>query len=202
MKKLLTLGLAVVGLSFGAHQAQALEVGDPAPAIETTDIHGNAFKLSDHLGSIVVLEWTNAQCPYVVKHYDSGNMQKLQKAATAMDGVKWVSINSSAEGKQGYVTAEQAKALIAEQGAAPTTKLLDPTGTVGKTYGAQTTPHMFVVDAEGKIAYMGAIDDNSSPRASVIEGSKNYVMAAVKDLTSGNAVQVSSTQPYGCSVKY
>lgn len=202
MKTLFTLGLAAAGLAMMAPSANAAEVGEMAPEIRTTDINGNDFNLSDHKGDIVVLEWTNHQCPYVVKHYDSGNMQKLQKDVTAMDGVKWVSIISSAEGKQGNITAEEAKAIIEEKGAAPTAQLLDPSGKIGNAYNAQTTPHMYVIDADGKIAYMGAIDDDSSPRQSAIEGSKNYVMAAVKDLKDGKPVAVSSTQPYGCSVKY
>lgn len=182
--------------------AMALEVGQPAPEIAVKDYQGNDFKLSDHKGKIVVLEWTNSQCPYVIKHYDSGNMQKLQKEATAMDDVEWITVNSSATGKQGAVTAEEEAKILADTGAAPTTVLLDPSGEIGKAYDAKTTPHMFVVDAEGMVAYAGAIDDNSSPRQSVIPESKNYVMAAVNSLKAGEAVEVTSTQPYGCAVKY
>jgi len=180
----------------------AAEVGTLAPEIEATDIHGNAFKLSDHKGKIVVLEWTNSQCPYVVKHYDSGNMQKIQKQARALEGVEWISINSSAKGKQGHTDAAKAQKIIEAQGASPTTLLIDESGTIGKTYGARTTPHMYVIDAEGKVAYAGAIDSNSSPRQSAIAGAENYVLAAVTNLKAGEAVATPQTQPYGCSVKY
>ena len=201
MKKLLLLGMAVVGMSFTA-SAHALEIGDEAPAIVSTDIHGESFDLADHEGKIVVLEWTNHQCPYVMKHYDSGNMQKLQKDSAGMGGVEWVSIVSSAKGKQGYVTPEEAMKIIEDADAAPTTQLLDPSGEIGNAYGAKTTPHMFVIDADGKIAYMGAIDDNSSPRQDVIAQSNNYVTAALTSLKAGEPVEVTTTQPYGCAVKY
>lgn len=179
----------------------AVEVGAPAPAIEATDVNGNAFNLEDHKGKIVVLEWTNKDCPFVVKHYDSGNMQKLQKEAKA-EGVEWVVINSSADGKQGHLSAEEAKALMSEQGSEPTTMILDEEGTIGHAYEAKTTPHMFVIDAEGKVAYAGAIDSDSSPRQEAIEGSENYVMAAIDSLKAGEEVATKSTAPYGCSVKY
>ena len=201
MKKMLSL--AVVGLCFALPvQAATLEIGKPAPEIMATDINGDAFKLSDHKGKTIVLEWTNAQCPFVVKHYDTNNMQDTQKKARAMENVEWVSINSSALGKQGQVDAAGAKAVLAEQGAEPTTMLLDPEGTIGKAYGAQTTPHMFIIDANGDMAYMGAIDSNPSPRASSVEGATNYVLAALEDLSAGNGVSMPITQPYGCSVKY
>lgn len=208
MKKLILSAVAAFAVMFGAHSAMAddhgmkAQVAEPAPEITAVDIHGNDFKLSDHKGKIVVLEWTNHQCPFVIKHYDSGNMQKLQQEARDMGGVEWVSIVSSAEGKQGFVTAEEAKAINTEAGVNVTTQILDPSGTIGKTYGAKTTPHMYVINAEGVLAYAGAIDDNSSPRADVIPESKNFVMAALADLKAGNEVQVASSAPYGCSVKY
>ncbi len=181
--------------------AAAPEVGKAAPNFEATDTKGNPFKLSDHKGSIVVLEWTNHECPFVIKHYDSGNMQKIQKE-TGAKGVKWVSINSSAEGRQGNVTAEESMKIVKEQGAEPTVKILDPSGEIGKLYDAKTTPHMFVIDAEGTLAYAGAIDSNSSPKAETIEGAENYVLAAVHELAEGKPVTTAQTQPYGCSVKY
>ena len=179
----------------------AVEIGKPAPAIEATDINGNAFKLEDHKGEIVVLEWTNDQCPFVIKHYDSGNMQKLQKDATAK-GVKWITINSSAEGKQGNVSDEDAKSMMEEAGAAQSAYIQDPSGAIGQAYGAKTTPHMFVIDKEGNVAYAGAIDSNSSPRASTIEGAENYVVAAVDALMAGEPVKTTESAPYGCAVKY
>ncbi|MFP4312999.1 MAG: redoxin family protein [Alphaproteobacteria bacterium] len=179
----------------------AVEVGKPAPAIQATDINGNEFNLSDHQGKIVVLEWTNHDCPFVVKHYDSGNMQKLQNEAREM-GVEWVTIVSSAPGKQGHVSAEEAMKIMEEAGANPTTKILDESGEIGKAYDAKTTPHMFVIDEDGNVAYAGAIDSDSSPRQSAIEGADNYVMAAVESLKAGEEVAVKTSAPYGCSVKY
>ncbi len=179
----------------------AVEIGQPAPDFTATDVDGNAFKLSDHKGKTVVLEWTNHECPFVIKHYDTGNMQKTQKAARDQ-GVEWITIVSSAPEKQGHVSAEEAKAIVAEAGAHPTTKILDESGEIGKMYDARTTPHMFVIDAEGNVVYAGAIDDNSSPRHSTVEGATNYVTAALDDLAAGRAVATPQTAPYGCSVKY
>lgn len=195
------MAAGVLMMAFVMPVHAAVEIGKPAPAIEATDINGNAVNLADHKGEIVVLEWTNAECPFVVKHYDSGNMQKLQKAATEK-GVKWITINSSAEGKQGNISAEDAKTLIEEVGAAQTAYVQDPSGTIGQAYGAKTTPHMYVIDKDGNVAYAGAIDSNSSPRASTIEGAENYVMAAVDSLMAGEPVKTAETAPYGCAVKY
>lgn len=202
MRKLFltTLSLLAVGLTGGPALAAA-EIGQPAPAISATDIHGNEFNLSDHEGKIVVLEWTNHQCPYVIKHYDSGNMQNIQKNARA-EGVEWVRIISSAEGMQGYVTDEEAKALIEESGADITTQIADPSGEIGQAYGAKTTPHMFVIDEEGTLVYAGAIDDQPSPRESTLEGAENYVVSAIESLQAGEEVSPSQTAPYGCGVKY
>ena len=172
-----------------------------APNFTTTDIHGNTFNLEDHRGKIVVLEWTNHQCPFVVKHYKTQNMQKAQKQATDK-GVVWVSIVSSAPGKQGNVTAQEAMAIEKDAGAHATTRILDPSGEIGRLYDAKTTPHMFVIDVDGKIAYAGAIDDNPSPAHDTVEGAKNYVLAAIDALTSGQPVETAQTAPYGCSVKY
>ena len=179
----------------------AVEIGKPAPAIKTTDINGNDFNLEDHKGKIVVLEWFNKGCPFVQKHYNSNNMQELQKTANEK-GVEWVTIISSAEGKQGYVTPEEAKADLETFNASPSALLLDPSGEIGNAYGAKTTPHMFVIDTEGNVAYAGAIDNNSSPNPDVIPESKNYVMDAIDALQAGNTVQTSETAPYGCGVKY
>lgn len=192
----LTLAIPVIGIA-----AEAPEVGKPAPAFEATDINGKPFKLSDHKGKIVVLEWSNHKCPFVRKHYDGGNMQDIQKQANAK-GVEWVTIVSSAEGRQGNITAAEAAAVIKEKGASPDVKILDPSGELGKLYDAKTTPHMYVIDTAGTLAYAGAIDSNSSPNPKTIEGAENYVLAAIDDLAAGNAVQTPQTQPYGCSVKY
>lgn len=176
-------------------------IGEKAPTIKATDIHGNPFNLEDHLGKIVVLEWTNHLCPFVVKHYSTGNMQNIQKTATD-NGIIWVSIVSSAPGKQGFISPEKAAAIESEKGAHNTTKILDPLGEIGKAYAAKTTPHMFIIDTQGQIAYQGAIDDNPSPSPKVIDGSKNLVLAALDDLTAGRSVAIPKTAPYGCSVKY
>ncbi len=201
MKKLLATALAVLGLALPI-AANAVEVGKPAPEITATDIHGQPFKLSDHKGKMVVLEWTNHLCPYVIKHYDSGNMQKTQTEAKALGDVEWISIVSSAPGKQGHVSADEAKKIVEASGATITTKILDETGEIGKAYGAQTTPHMFVIDASGNVAYAGAIDSDSSPRPESIEGATNYVLAALTSLKTGKPVETTTSQPYGCAVKY
>ncbi len=199
-----TLAAVLVSMAFGwgAFPVKAsVEIGGPAPEFSATDIHGNPFDLADQKGKTVVLEWTNHQCPFVMKHYSTNNMQNTQKAATD-NGVVWVSIVSSAEGNQGYVTPEEAMKIEEEAGAHATTRILDPSGTIGKMYEAKTTPHMFVISPEGNVVYDGAIDDNPSPSPEAVEGSKNLVLAALSDLSEGRPVEVSRTAPYGCSVKY
>ncbi len=195
----LLAALALFGLAAPAYAAP--EIGKPAPDFSAIDTEGQAFKLSDQKGKIVVLEWTNHDCPFVRKHYSVGNMQKLQKEA-ADTGVVWVSIVSSAPGKEGNIDAEKAKALKLEQKAAYSLKLLDSSGEIGKLYQAQTTPHLFIVDKSGALVYAGAIDNNPSPSSDVIATSTNYVKDALDDLAAGKPVTTASTQPYGCSVKY
>jgi peroxiredoxin len=192
--------LAVLALSAAPAMA-APEIGKAAPEFTATDSNGKSHKLSDFKGKTVVLEWTNPECPYVVKHYDSKNMQKLQEEATAKD-VVWLSINSSAEGKQGHVTGEAANKYIADKGAKQTAYLLDGKGEIGKAYDAKTTPHMFVIDKDGVLVYDGAIDDNDSANPADAAGAKNYVTAALDALAAGKAVETSKTKAYGCGVKY
>lgn len=205
MKSLLLLTLALLPLSTAAMAAP--EIGKPAPTFTATDTNGKTVALADLKGKTVVLEWTNHQCPFVVKHYASGNMQALQAETTA-DGVVWVSINSSAKGKEGNTTVEEANKIIADQKALPTHKILDESGEIGKLYDAKTTPHMFVIDKNGVLAYAGAIDDKSGFDPEEVKTAKNYVRAALADLTDAklakadNPVEVSSTKPYGCGVKY
>jgi len=194
---LLTLFLALIAMPAYA----AIEIGKPAPNFTGTDSNGKAHKLSDYKGKIVVLEWTNPLCPFVVKHYDSGNMQKLQKEYTGKD-VVWLSVNSSAAGKEGNQGAEDANKYMAEKKSKATARILDPSGEIGHLYGAKTTPHMFVVDQSGNIAYEGAIDDNDSFKPETIATAKNYVAAAIDSLMAGKAVETPQTKPYGCSVKY
>lgn len=202
MSKIIAYTMAAAVLMFAAMPVKAaVEIGQPAPEIEAVDTNGNPFKLSDHKGKIVVLEWTNHECPFVVKHYGSGNMQATQKAAMA-DGVEWVTIVSSAEGKQGNVSPEEANKIVEEAEASISAKILDESGEIGKAYDAKTTPHMFVIDAEGNVAYAGAIDSVSSPNPDTIEGATNYVTAALESLKAGEPVEVTETKPYGCAVKY
>ncbi|MGA1191063.1 MAG: thioredoxin family protein [Bdellovibrionota bacterium] len=176
-------------------------IGAPAPLFVGEDALGNTHDLKDYRGKIVVLEWTNPECPYVVKHYETGNMQRLQKQYTER-GVIWLTVNSSAMNKQGNMSSEQAQSYISEKGAAPSAYLIDSSGTIGKMYGAKTTPHMFIVNSAGELAYTGAIDDNSSSRHSSIEGAQNYVAEALDALLESKPIQTASTRAYGCSVKY
>jgi peroxiredoxin len=191
--------------SVGGQTAEAAQpsarVNAPAPEFSATDSYGKTQKLSDQKGKIVVLEWTNDGCPFVAKHYRSGNMQALQKKYTAQ-GVVWFTVVSSAPGTQGYVTPEEANRDTDRRGAAPTAVLLDPTGALGHLYGAQATPHMYVINAEGQLVYMGAIDDAPSTDLSDVAHAKNYVAAAVEEVKAGKRVTVPATKAYGCSVKY
>ena len=194
--------LAAAGLFAAAAPAQAAPVvGQPAPAFQVKDADGKVRSLSEFRGKTVVLEWTNNGCPYVVKHYSSGNMQNLQKQATK-DGVVWLTVISSAPNTQGYLTPEAAKAWKAKAGAGSSAVLLDPDGKVGKAYQAKTTPHMYVVDKAGKLVYMGGIDDKASPDPATLKTATNYVTAALSDVKAGRAVATAVTRPYGCSVKY
>ncbi|HNQ91897.1 MAG TPA: redoxin domain-containing protein [Alphaproteobacteria bacterium] len=203
MKFLMMAALAVLGLSASARamDGMAAEVGKPAPDFSAKDIMGVDVKLSYLKGRVVVLEWTNHECPYVRKQYDSGNMQALQKEMTDK-GVVWVSVVSSAQGKEGYTTPEEANSIVEQQGAHPTHKILDTDGVIGHLYGAKTTPHMFVIDKDSVLAYAGAIDSDSSFKPDSIATAKNYVRAAIDDLMAGRPVETASTNSYGCGVKY
>lgn len=205
MLKFLALPLALALLTpftaTAAEPAAQAVVGKPAPDFTGTDSNGVKHTLSEHKGKTVVLEWTNPGCPFVIKHYESKNMQALQKEATD-DGVVWLSINSSAAGKEGNQTAEAANAYMKEQGTASTARILDPSGEIGHLYGAQTTPHMFVINPEGILVYAGAIDDNDSFKPETIKGAKNYVREALAAVKAGKPVEVASTKSYGCGVKY
>jgi peroxiredoxin len=176
-------------------------VGKAAPKFTLSDTTGKKWTLSDLKGKIVVLEWFNFGCPFVKKHYGSGNMQKLQKEYTAK-GVTWLSINSSAKGKQGNATSAEHEKAFKEKNAAPTAVLTDEDGSVGRAYGAKTTPDMYVIDKNGILVYAGAIDDKNGFEPSEIATAKNYVKAALDELLSGKTVTVAETKPYGCSVKY
>jgi len=196
MKKALFLLLAAVTIA----QAE-VQIGQPAPDFSLTDCSGKKVSLSDFKGKVVVLEWVNHNCPFVVKHYGSGNMQKLQADATAK-GVTWLSICSSAPGKQGHADAADAAKKCTETQSAATAYFLDETGKVGKTYGAKVTPDMYVIDAKGVLVYHGAIDDKKSTNPGDIAGAKNYVAAALDEVLAGKPVSTPKTDPYGCGVKY
>lgn len=197
----LFLGTAAAVALFSTAAVAMPTVGQPAPGFTAVDSNGKSHNLADFKGRIVVLEWTNDGCPYVGKHYNSGNMQKLQAEATG-SGVVWLSIISSAPGKQGNLSGAEVNALNQTRNAHPTAVLLDPTGAVGREYEARTTPHMFVIDKTGVLRYMGAIDDKPVAAPASLAGARNYVREALAEVASGKPVVVASTEPYGCSVKY
>ena len=179
----------------------APQVGQPAPEFTLTDSNGKAHKLSDFKGKFVVLEWLNHGCPFVIKHYESGNMQKLQKEYTGKD-VVWLSIASSAPGKQGHMSPEETNKTKADKGSAATAVLRDEDGTVGKLYDAKVTPELYVVDPEGTLIYMGAIDDVKSTDTADVAGAKNYIKQALDEAMAGKLVSEPSTSAYGCGIKY
>jgi len=179
----------------------SIQVGDNAPSFELMDGTGTLQNLDSYKGKKVILEWTNHSCPFVKKHYGSGNMQALQKKYTD-EGVIWLSIISSAPGNQGHVNGEEATSLSESRNASPTHVLLDPTGEVGRTYGAKTTPHIFIIDEHGVLQYKGAIDSVASANPADIEKADNYIDLAMASLNKGEKIATSLSRPYGCSVKY
>jgi hypothetical protein len=181
--------------------AEAQVVGQPAPDFTLADANGRQVSLSDYRGRTVVLEWNNPGCPFVQKHYGSGNMQRTQ-AAAARDNVVWLTINSGAPGNQGHLDGAQARAFVAQAGARPSAYLLDPTGVAGRAFGARTTPHMYVVNSAGTLVYAGAIDDRPTANPDDIAGARNHVLAALSEIKAGRPVSVATSRPYGCSVKY
>lgn len=196
-------GLALAGLAFPAvaFAQGAAKVGAPAPAFQAVDADGKIRNLSEFAGKTVILEWTNHDCPYVRKHYNSATMQTLQKDM-AKDGIVWLSVISSPVGEQGHVDGAKAKELTVQRDAAPAGILLDPRSGMARAYGAQTTPHMYIIDPKGTLAYMGAIDDKPSSSASSLNGAKSYVRQAIAELKSGKPISEASTKAYGCVVKY
>ena len=194
-------GLTLFLMTTGPAAAASPEIGAPAPEFSAMGADGKSHALSDFRGKFVVLEWLNHECPYVKKHYDTQNMQGLQMEMTGKD-VVWLSINSSAPGKQGHMTAEEAKAKQESSGAKSTHIILDSDGKVGRLYEAKTTPHMFVVDPAGELIYKGAIDDQASFDKASVEGAKNYVRQCASEAMAAGAVSEPATKPYGCSIKY
>lgn len=199
MKYLMMVMLLVSSTGFAA-----AEVGKKAPDFTATGHDGKTYKLSDFKSQYVVLEWYNAECPYVRKHYDSKNMQTLQKKITGDKNtpVVWFTVSSSAEGKQGYLTPEAAVAQYKKEGMNSKAILLDAEGTIGKAYGAKTTPHMFVIGPVGSIVYAGAIDSNSSSDPKDIPQSQNYVTNMLEDIKAKRNIATASTKAYGCGIKY
>ncbi|MEZ5946485.1 MAG: redoxin domain-containing protein [Hyphomonas sp.] len=196
----LTAGALIASTATASVGAQP---GDPAPGFTAMNSYGEQVSLADFAGKTVVLEWTNDGCPFVRKHYTRppGNMQALQADAAAND-VVWLTVISSATGKQGYADGDRANQLTEDRHAAPAHVILDPSGTLGRLYDAKTTPHMFIVAPDGVLAYQGAIDSEASASSGDIEGATNYVSAALASLAAGESVDPASTKPYGCSVKY
>ena len=199
MKTIITLFLT--GLFALVSLSAAPAIGEKAPSFELKDYHGKSHSLADFEGKFVVLEWLNHDCPFVRKFYDGGHMQALQKKYTEK-GVVWLVINSSAPGQQGHLTPGSAKKISAEKKAKHTALLLDPDGKVGRAFDARVTPHMFVINPEGKLIYNGAIDSIRSARAADIPRAENYVVSALEAAMNGKEVANPVTRPYGCSVKY
>ena len=181
--------------------AAVAKVGEPAPGFTSTATSGSPVSLGSYKGKIVILEWTNHDCPYVRKHYETGNMQSLQREVTGQ-GVVWLTLISSSPGTQGHVTPAQADELTSTRKAAPTAVLLDEKGVVGRMYGATNTPHMYVVDKTGLLVYAGAIDDRPTTRRADVQGANNYVRAALEAVVAGQPVKTPLTRAYGCTVKY
>jgi peroxiredoxin len=200
----LTMSAEFAGAGFVRAESEtevAAQVGKAAPEFSLPASNGKTIDLSHYKGKLVVLEWFNHGCPFVKKHYDSGNMQTLQKEYTAK-GVIWLSICSSAQGKQGFGTDAEHNAELKEYKAAPTAVLMDSDGKVGRLYGAKTTPHMFIINKKGVLVYAGAIDDHPDTDKDSIKVAKNFVKEGLDELLGGKAVAQASTKSYGCSVKY
>jgi peroxiredoxin len=195
MKRMILTVLGIIALALPV----AAQVA--APAFELPDVNGTKHSLSQYAGKIVVLEWTNYDCPFVKKFYGPGAMQAMQEKYTGKE-VVWLSISSSAPGNQGNFSQETWKKRIADTGSHATAVLLDPEGKVGRAYGASNTPHIFVVGPDGKLAYEGSVDDQRSADPDTIQGARNYLAEALDALLDGKPVPTPKTKPYGCSVKY
>lgn len=195
----LILASSCAGFAVAAN-AQALP-GKPAPEFALTDVTGKRVQLADFRGKYVVLEWNNPSCPFVQKHYDSGNMQTLQKRFTA-GNVAWLTINSTAMAHREFRKPDDLASWMKQKNGAPTALMLDPDGKVGQAYDARVTPHMYVIDPKGTLVYAGAIDDKRSTNPADVKTAKNYVLAAVDDAKAGRAPGIGHTQAYGCTIKY
>ena len=202
MKRAGILGSALAAGLFTALGASAQAViGQPAPAFTTVDADGKTVSLSDFKGKHVVLEWVNPGCPYVQKHYNSGNMPATQKAVTAK-GVTWLSVTSTAKDAGDYRPPKDLVGWIQGKGGSPSATLIDESGKIGRAYGARTTPHMYLIDPQGKLLYAGAIDSKPTSNPSDIATATNYVNQAVGEALAGKPVSQPTTRAYGCSIKY
>jgi len=196
-----SIAYTVLAGAFSVISAFAADVGKPAPAFSGKNLKGEAVSLSDLKGKIVVLEWVNFDCPFVKKHYSSGNIPKLQQEYTAKD-VVWISINSSAAGKQGNYSAADMTARAEKDGNKASQFLLDPEGTIGKAYDAKTTPHLFIINKDGVLVYNGAIDSKKSTDVADIAGADKLFANALDAVIAGKEVTNAKNEPYGCGVKY
>jgi peroxiredoxin len=194
------IAIAVAAATFSTFAGASAPPGKPAPAFTLTDLSGKPVNLADYKGRTVVLEWHNFACPFVQKHYKSGNMQALQKKYG--NDVVWLAVNSTARTASDYMEPVVVARQLTEFKAQPARYLMDAEGTVGNAYGAKTTPHMYIIDGTGKVVYNGAIDDRKSTDVADVKGAKNYVAAALDEMKAGKPVSVASTTPYGCSVHY
>lgn len=202
MNKWISFGLAAMAcVATSASLSAEPGVGAAVPNFRAYDMTGKIVDLSQFRGKTVVLEWNNPGCPFVKKHYDSGNMQKTQAAAVAQ-GAVWLTINSGAPGKQGHMSGPEAQQFVTAQRAKPSAYLLDPQGLVGKGYGAKTTPHLYVIDGAGRLVYKGGIDDKPTADKADIAMARNHVLAALGEMRAGKPVSVPESRPYGCAVKY
>ena len=201
MKRAASLVVFTYLFAIATAAVAAVAVGQPAPQFRATDINGKPVSLSDFNGKYVVLEWNNPNCPFVMKHYDSGNMQSLQKRFRA-DSVAWVAVNSTRETHSDYMAPDQLAAWFRQQNAAPAAVLMDTKGEIGRAFGAKVTPHMYIVDPKGTVIYGGAIDDKRSANPADVKTATNYVTAALTDARAGKAVATSASNAYGCTIKY
>ena len=202
MRNLPSLAVAATAaIALASPLAAAQKNGAMTQDFKLTDVNGKTVQLSQFRGKTVVLEWHNPGCPFVAKHYNSGNMQATQKAAR-QQGAVWLTVNSGAMGKQGHMTGAEAKALMARQNFQSSNYLFDTKGLVGKAYGARTTPHMYIIDGSGVLVYQGGIDDKPTANPADIKDARNHVLAALGEIKSGDRVSVAQSRPYGCSVKY
>lgn len=203
MKNWMTISAALcAGLLAAANAARAEAViGQPAPAFSVADAAGKTVALADYKGKYVVLEWVNPGCPFVQKHYDSGNMPATQKSSTAK-GVVWLAVSSTEKGSGDYLAPAELSAWLTGKGAVPTATLMDTDGKIGRAYGARTTPHMYLVDPQGKLVYAGAIDSKPSANPADIKTATNYVNQAIGEALDGKPVSQPTSRAYGCSIKY